>query len=77
MNSNKLQSTQKSQGFPKATPSSYPLAGAVTFLLLCVVSSGFADSEKERRFPLLFDMVYHNPGESPFVTHYDEPRYLK
>jgi len=34
-------------------------------------------SAAERRFPHLFNMVYHNPGEPQFVTHYDEAGYLK
>ncbi len=55
----------------------FQLAHAGAILLLCSVSSGFAETEKERRFPLLFNMVHHNPGEPPFVTHYDEPGYLK
>ena len=46
-------------------------------MLLCSVPSGIADSGKERYFPLLFNMVHHNPGEPQFVTHYDEPGYLK
>ncbi len=65
------------QGFHQTKLSSLRVACATAMLLLCAVSSGFADSESERRFPLLFNMVYHNPGEPQFVTHYDEPGYLK
>lgn len=38
---------------------------------------GAAAPEKGSRFPLLFNMVHHNPGEPQFVTQYDEPGYLK
>ena len=75
--SSALSSTSYAMGFHKATLRYSPLAGVVAILLLCSVPSGFADSEKARRFPLLFNMVYHNPGEPQFVTHYDEPGYLK
>ena len=76
---NQLQANQKSQGFCKASLRSCPIAGVVAIILLCVLPSGFADSEAkvQRRFPLLFNMVHHNPGEPPFVTHYDEPGFLK
>ena len=66
-----------SQGRHQTKFSSFQVACAAAMLLLCAVSSGFADSEPERRFPLLFNMVHHNPGEPQFVTHYDEPGYLK
>ena len=68
---------KKIQGFHKATLSSYAVACAVAILLLGNAPFGFSDSEEARRFPLLFNMVHHNPGEPPFVTHYDEPGYLK
>jgi len=29
------------------------------------------------RFPMLLNMVHHNPGEPPFLTRYDQPGYLK
>ena len=64
-----------SQGRHQTKFSSFQVACAAAMLLLCAVSSGFADSEPERRFPLLFNMVHHNPGEPQFVTHYDEPGY--
>lgn len=63
--------------FRQTQLSSFPVACVAATLLLGVITSGFADSEAERRFPLLFNMVHHNPGEPQFVTHYDEPGYLK
>ena len=69
----KLQSNNKNHWFRSAALSFC----VVGMMLLCSVSSGFSNSEKERRFPLLFNMVHHNPGEPQFVTHYDEPGYLK
>lgn len=75
--SNQMQATQENQRFGKVTLSSCHAVCAAAIMLLCSVPSGFADSGNERRFPLLLNMVHHNPGEPQFVTHYDEPGYLK
>jgi len=61
----------------QAKLTTFPVACASAMMLLCTVTYGFADAEPDRRFPHLFNMVHHNPGEPPFVTHYDEPGFLK
>lgn len=43
--------------------------------LLAAISLG--NAEPERRFPILLNMVHHNPGEPLFATNFDEPGYLK
>jgi len=48
--------------------------------LVLLISSATTASEnpaQQRRFPILLNMVHHNPGEPPFVTRYDEPGYLR
>ncbi|MBN1560375.1 hypothetical protein JW998_09005 [candidate division KSB1 bacterium] len=46
-------------------------------LLTSGVSAASENSTEQRRFPMLFNMVHHNPGEPSFVTCFDEPGYLK
>lgn len=36
-----------------------------------------APADVSKPAPLLLDMVHNNPGEAPFVTHYNDPAFLK
>ena len=44
------------------------------FILLGLFATATALSAGD---PLLIDMVHNNPGEKPFVTHYNDPGFLK
>ena len=66
-----------SPAFRQTQAKSLPVACVAATLLIGAITSVFADSDAERRFPVLFNMVHHNPGEPPFLTHYNEPGHLK
>jgi hypothetical protein len=52
--------------------------------LLYIIISAFivscnnrVEPDEEQRYPLLLNMVHHNPGEPEFVTQFTEPAFLK
>ncbi len=45
---------------------------------ICVLLSGCnANPQKEIKFPLILDMVHHNPGETPYESAYNNPETIK
>lgn len=49
----------------------------IYFLFILTLLISCQSKEDFQRYPILFNMVYHNPGEPPFETQYTEPEYLK
>jgi hypothetical protein len=49
----------------------YLISIITAFLISC------QPQEKPPRYPVLLNMVHHNPGEPEFVTQYTEPAFLK
>ena len=45
------------------------------FIILFILSC--QQNIEPKRYPILFNMVHHNPGEPKFETQYTEPAFLK
>ncbi|MBN1543303.1 hypothetical protein JW992_14270 [candidate division KSB1 bacterium] len=46
-------------------------------MFACAATLASEQPGQTRRFPLLLNMVHHNPGEPPFATRWDEPGFLR
>jgi len=47
------------------------------FFSILFLLAGCQQKESTPRYPILLNMVHHNPGEPLFETKYTEPAYLK
>ena len=49
----------------------------ILYLLLLILFAECQIKEGSKRYDVLLNMVYHNPGEPNWETQYTEPAYLK
>ncbi|WP_221409020.1 hypothetical protein [Reichenbachiella versicolor] len=55
----------------------FPLVAVIAILVLGCKTDREDSNKLDSRYPILFNMVHHNPGEPRFNTKYTEPSYIK